>query len=264
MPGHDGRSPCKSNGGRAQNAVDAVGLSSDGKLLAIGRQGELELRLFPRRLADARKSSDVHFGQHVNGVGSPSDGRSLPGGGRIGVIGEHGLRGVSGWLAGQRISGHTRACIRPGLVPMEDAGPICWPRQRDQAVERGRWERSCGRSEGHNGAVFELAFRPDGKVLARASGDRTVKLWNVATGERLDTLKESQKELYSLAFSPDGDVWPRRASITGFACGEITPRCQGGDEFAAIRDLPMNRPFLRLVWSADGRTAGAAPAKIGW
>ena len=44
----------------------------------------------------------------------------------------------------------------------------------------------------------------DGRVLASASADRTVKLWNPADGSRLDTSSQPTKELYCVAFSPDG------------------------------------------------------------
>jgi len=51
--------------------------------------------------------------------------------------------------------------------------------------------------------VTDLAFSPDGKLLASASNDVTIKLWNVATGNLLQTLLGHSKPATSLAFSPD-------------------------------------------------------------
>ena len=45
------------------------------------------------------------------------------------------------------------------------------------------------RSLTHNNAVYAAAFSNDGKQLATASLDNTVKLWNVADGEHVGTLK---------------------------------------------------------------------------
>src|SRR5207237_4608385 len=78
------------------------------------------------------------------------------------------------------------------------------PSPQPSPSERGSRTSERLTLEGHNGAVYDLAFSPDGRLLATASGDRTVKLWDMATGKRLDTFGESLKEVYTVAFSPDG------------------------------------------------------------
>lgn len=55
------------------------------------------------------------------------------------------------------------------------------------------------------GKIDALAFAPDGATLATASGDRrSVTLWDVATGEELQTLPDHRGPIWSLAYSPDG------------------------------------------------------------
>ena len=58
---------------------------------------------------------------------------------------------------------------------------------------------------GHNGWVGGVAFSPDGKTLATASADHTVKFWNVATGKELAALEAHGDIVTSIAFSKDGD-----------------------------------------------------------
>ena len=49
-----------------------------------------------------------------------------------------------------------------------------------------------------------MAYSPDGKTLASGSGDKTIKLWDVATGKEQATLKGHTDWVTSVAFSPDG------------------------------------------------------------
>ena len=58
---------------------------------------------------------------------------------------------------------------------------------------------------GHSSIVTSVAFSPDGTLLASGSADKTIRLWEVATGKELRRFKESiPSSILSLAFSPNG------------------------------------------------------------
>ena len=58
----------------------------------------------------------------------------------------------------------------------------------------------------HTAWVESIAFSPDGTMLASGSGDSTVRLWDVATGQSIDTLTGHTAGINSVAFSPDGTI----------------------------------------------------------
>ena len=43
-----------------------------------------------------------------------------------------------------------------------------------------------------------------GKTIATGSDDKTVKIWNLRTGEEVKTLTGHSGEVFAVAFSPDG------------------------------------------------------------
>ncbi|MCX5963484.1 MAG: AAA-like domain-containing protein [Cyanobacteria bacterium] len=60
--------------------------------------------------------------------------------------------------------------------------------------------------EGHSDQIQRIVFSPDGKTIATASWDRTIKLWRVSDGKLIRTLTGHGDWLFALAFSPDGQM----------------------------------------------------------
>jgi WD40 repeat protein len=58
--------------------------------------------------------------------------------------------------------------------------------------------------KGHTSAVHSVCFSPDGRRLASASDDMTVKVWDAVTGDEIRTLKGHTSAVHSVCFSPDG------------------------------------------------------------
>lgn len=119
---------------------------------------------------------------------------------------------------------------------------------------------------GHESGVCGLAFSPDGKRLATAgTGDDTVRLWDVGTGQGLATVRPGLRRFAAMAvaFAPDG----KTLMIGSAGRAEKTrPPAMPHDSVLRFRDPTtgrdqglrvslFNRSELNsLEFSADGRT----------
>ena len=102
--------------------------------------------------------------------------------------------------------------------------------------------------KGHTNSINTLAFSPDGKRLASASGDKTARVWDVNTGENTLTLRGHTESVRGAAWSPDGG---RLATASNDNTARIWS-AETGKEEAVLRG--HDRELQCVDWSPDGKT----------
>jgi hypothetical protein len=107
---------------------------------------------------------------------------------------------------------------------------------------------------GHHGQVQALAFTPDGKQLATASYDKTIKIWDTNTGLEITTLYGHTESVYDVAYNPQDEKLLATVGFDGrillweVGTGNNTPSELGRHEWQAIH----------LAFSPDGSRLATA------
>ena len=100
---------------------------------------------------------------------------------------------------------------------------------------------------GHGDWISSIAFSPDGKRIVSGSGDKTIKVWDAATGDELMTLRGHKEYVKSVAFGPDG-----KRIVSG--SGDKTIKIWDAATGAELMTLHGHGRSINLVaFSPDGK-----------
>ncbi len=80
-----------------------------------------------------------------------------------------------------------------------------------------------------------MSIAPDGKSLATASSDGSIRIWDIATGRTIALLQGHSERISSLAFSPDAKLlasasWDGTVGIWDVSAGIIVTRLLGHED----------------------------------
>jgi WD40 repeat protein len=124
-----------------------------------------------------------------------------------------------------------------------------WDRDHNVTVWNFATRKVVATLLGHTQPVKCIAFSPDGRLMATASNDATVRLWDTATWKGIGRpLQGHAFKIASVAFSPDGKTLATGSHDTTVKLWSLTMR----EEVATLRGHTL--PVQAVAFLPDGNT----------
>lgn len=105
------------------------------------------------------------------------------------------------------------------------------------------------RMTGHQQLINDVKFSPDGRLIASASFDKSIKLWNGITGKFVAVLRGHVQRVHSIAWSADS-----RLIVSGSADSTLKAwNIKAGKDKNLLHDLPGHGDEVYAVdWAPSG------------
>ena len=229
-----------------QGGVFTLAFAPDGRTLASGG-ADFAVRLWDLASGDLARTLEGHT-EDVHGVTFSADGTvlaSADGEGAVRTWSVASGKPLTSYQAPQKTAFLGVALGRDGRVAAAS-----------EARRVYLWDEQGLRTfRGHNHRIQGIAFSPDGRILASASSDWTVKLWDVNASQEFRSLPVQSDRMLGASFSADG------RHLTDVAL-DGTIRLWDVKNVKRIErwEADLDRP-RGVAFSADGRLLAGAGRK---
>jgi WD40 repeat protein len=121
---------------------------------------------------------------------------------------------------------------------------------------------------GHQGKIWQAAFSPDGRLIATASDDGTLRVWNTKADNEFVTLQGHESPVQCVAFSNDGSTLVSGGANTARLWDVSTGRQKDLERplqghAAGIQSVAFSHDDRRVLTGSSDTTAKLWDAKTG-